>query len=452
MRALARLVLCAAAAAVANAAPPEPEVAAWAQWRGPLGSGVAPRANPPVEWSEGKNVRWKVEIPGRGHATPIVFGDRIYIQTAIRTDKTPAGDAADAPAPQDPPPGDRPRRRRGGDKPKQVHQFAVLALDRKTGATVWQTVVREEVPHEAIHDDSTNASSSPVTDGRHIYAYFGSRGLYCLDQTGKLIWEADFGDMHTRNEFGEGSSPALWGDTVVVQWDHERDDFVVALDAATGKERWRQTRDEPTSWATPIIVAEGDAPQVVTSSSNFIQGYDLKTGEPLWQCGGMTMNVIPSPIYDNGVLYAVSGFRGAAAVAIRLSAAKGNVTESKAVLWRYDRDTPYVPSPLLYRDRLYFVENNKPILTCLNARTGERVFGPQRIEGIRGIYASIVGAANRVYIVGRDGTTVVLKHGDDYEVLATNKLDDEFDASPAIVDGELFLRGAKHLYCIAKPE
>ncbi|HKQ49293.1 MAG TPA: PQQ-binding-like beta-propeller repeat protein [Phycisphaerae bacterium] len=437
----------------------------WHAWRGPLATGEAPKADPAVEWGEKKNVRWKVEIPGRGHAAPIVWGDRVYIQTAVETSKeaeAAADVAGDVPVFATLQPGGSPpegERRRGGGRggrgrnrppaPKNLYDFKVLALDRKTGKTVWSKTVREEKPHEAGHSDASQASNSPVTDGEHLYAYFGSRGLYGLTLDGKVEWEVDLGDMRTRNEFGEGSSPVLHGDTLIINWDHEGNDFIVAFDKKTGKERWRVERDEPTSWSTPIVVEVEGKPQVVVTATNRVVAYDVETGKEIWSCGGMTANTIPSPMAADGLLYAISGFRGAALLAIDYAKAKGDITETPAIAWTYDRDTPYVPSATLYNGRLYFVDNNRPLLSCLDAKTGKPHYEKERLAGIDGVYASLVAAKGRIYVVGRDGTTLVIKDGPKFEVLATNELEDGFDASPAIAGDELFLRGTKHLYCIA---
>ncbi|MBI5865949.1 MAG: PQQ-binding-like beta-propeller repeat protein [Planctomycetes bacterium] len=438
----------------------------WPQWRGPLGSGVAPDADPPIEWSESKNVKWKVAIPGRGHGSPIVLGDRVYVQTAIPLGESAEGktetgarhgpaapiDALQQSQPRDGARPARPQGRPGGGQQLKKHKFVVMAIDRKSGKTIWETKVHEGTPHEGSHEDGTFASASPITDGKHVYAFFGSRGLYCLDLDGKLIWQEDFGDMQIRRSFGEGASPALHGDALVVVWDHEGDDFIVALDKSAGKELWRKPRDENTTWATPLIVEVNGRAQVVANATKRIRGYDLKTGEQIWECGGMTENVIPSPVYGDGMLVAVSGFRGAAACGIRLAKAKGDITDSKeAVAWRYEKNTPYVPSPLLYGDALYFLDKNTGMLTCLNSQTGEVNFGPQRLEGIQNVYSSIVGAANHVYVTDRKGRTVVLERGKEYKVLASNQLDEGFEASAAISGKEIFLRGNEHLYCIAAP-
>lgn len=476
----------------------------WPAFRGPLMTGEGPGCHPPTEWSEEKNIKWKVAIPGKGHATPIIWGDRIYIQTAVETSKdapdapkaeereddapppqppegerrrgnrppngnnsggdAPSANAFNQPGDQPPPDGERrrgPRGQGGGPggpgggrrgprpAPTKLYEFKVLALDRATGKTIWDTTVCEDRPHEAGHGDSTQASNSPVTDGKHLYAFFGSRGVYCLSMDGKVKWKANLGKMKTRNGFGEGSSPALHGDTLVIDWDHEGDDFIVAFDKKTGKEKWRVARDEHTNWSTPLVVDANGKPQVVVSATGAIRSYDLATGKEIWSCKGMTDNVIPSPMVMDDLLICISGFRGAACVAIKYKEAKGDITDSDAIAWKYNKDTPYVPSAALYGGKLWFLESTRPMVTCLDARSGKPVFTKQRLSGLDSIYSSLVGAGGHVYIVGRNGTTVVLKDADGLEIAATNKLDEGFDASPAMVGDELYLRGREHLYCIA---
>jgi outer membrane protein assembly factor BamB len=492
---LARLALCLAAgawfaASLAQAAPPAEQD--WPQWRGPLGTGAAPTANPPLEWSDSKNIKWKVAIPGEGTATPIVWKDQIFIQTAIPVDKKEPAPAADAdaatdgapagettpaaepgaPATQSPDNTDRPQRERGrrggrggpggppggrggrggrnGRAPGSggEYQFAVRAVDRKNGRTLWQQVARQEVPHEGHHADNSYASHSPVTDGTCLCAYFGSHGLYCYDLDGKLKWEKDLGKQETRNGFGEGSSPALFAGTVVVNWDHEGDDFIVAFDKETGRELWRKPREEHTTWATPLIVEHAGRAQVVTAATDKIRSYDLASGELLWECAGLTTNAIPSPVAANDMVYVTSGFKGNALLAIRLGRT-GDLTGTDAIVWSHNKNTPYVPSPLLSGDRLYFYASNNAILSCFDVQTGKALFGPQRLEGLRNVYASPVAGGGRVYLVGRDGAALVIKDADSLEVLATNQLDDSFSASPALVGPELILRGRAHLYCIS---
>ncbi|MCD6051918.1 MAG: signal peptide protein [Verrucomicrobia bacterium] len=437
----------------------------WHQWRGPKADGVAPKATPPTEWSETKNVKWKVKTPGFGTSTPIIWGNKVFLLTAIKAESktvsfavpspVPAGQVAQpkGPGPGGPPPGGKRGKGGGGfgggEKPTDKYQFVVLCLDRTNGKTIWQKTVREEVPHEGHHRDHGFASASPMTDGKHLYVSFGSRGIYCLDLDGNVKWEVDLGNMTTRNGFGEGSSPSVYGDVLIQTWDQEANSFVVALNATTGKELWRKPREEATSWATPLIVEVNGKPQAIINATTKVRSYDLKTGEIVWESSGQTVNVIPSPVTGNGMVYIMSGFRGSALHAIKLGKT-GNVMGTDGIVWSFDRGTPYVPSPLLYGDKLYFHKGNDAFISCLDALKGTQHYVEQRLTGPSGIYASPIGAADKVYVIGRNGTSLVLKNSDKLEVLATNKLDEPIDASPAAVGKELFLRGHQSLYCIAE--
>ena len=438
-----RLMGMAAVVALSSSAPgakfAADDVKYWPQWRGPQFNGVAPHGAPPLEWSEEKNVAWKVEIPGRGSGTPVIWGDRLYLTTAVRTGSPPTG--------QETSPGRRGLFRRGASPAE--HRFLVLAIDRRSGRTVWEKEVRREIPHEGTHPFGNFASGSAITDGEHVWAFFGSRGLYCLDKDGQLKWEKDFGDMRIHMSFGEGASPVLYKETLMVPWDHNQDSFLVALDKSTGRQRWKAARDEITSWATPLVVELEGAAQVVTNATNRIRSYDLASGELIWEARGMTRNPIPSPVAGEGIVYLMSGYRGASLLAIRLSQAQGDVTDSDAVIWRLNRDTPYTPSPLLYGDKLYFLKVNSNILSILDAKMGERHF-QQRLPGLGDIFSSPVGASGRVYITDREGHTLVIRNGPQFEVLASNTLDDRFDASMAIVDKEIYLRGSRYLYRISE--
>ncbi len=426
------------AAGAQESGPADEALDYWPHWRGPLGTGVAPRGNPPVEWSEDKNVRWKIAIPGKGHSTPIIWGDRIFITTAI-----PYGDASAT----------RVVRAPGAHNnvpPLRRYEYVVLAVSRRDGTVLWQRTVHKARPHESTHESGSWASNSPVTDGERLFASFGSRGLYCLDMDGKLVWQTDAGDMQTLHGHGEGSSPALHGDTLVVNWDHEGDSFVIAFDKRTGKQRWKAARDEGTSWSTPLVVEHAGKSQVIIAATHRVRAYDLANGDVIWECGGLSGNVVASPVAGDGFVYVTNSYQTREMLAIRLAGAKGDITKSKAVVWTRHRDTPYVPSPLLYGDKLYFLRHYQGYLTCVNAKTGESLFGLQRLSGIGNVYASLVGAADRVYIVDRNGTTVVIKRGAKFELLARNRLDDSFSASPAVVGQELYLRGERNLYCIAE--
>jgi outer membrane protein assembly factor BamB len=316
---------------------------------------------------------------------------------------------------------------------------------------VWQHTAREEAPHEGTHQEfGTMASASAVTDGQHVIASFESRGIYALDMNGKLVWQKDLGDKTMRNEFGEGSSPALYKDKLFIVWDHQGESFIVALNKATGAELWRSKRDEIDSWATPLVVESGGKAQVVTGAMRRVRAYDADTGAVVWETGGLTMNPIPSPVSADGLVFLMSGFRGNSLKAIKFGDAKGDITGTPNVVWSLDRDTPYVPSPLLYDGVLYFLKSNNGLLSAFEAKTGKPLYQAQRIDALPSVFASPVGAAGRVYLVGQQGTAVVLKHGPSLEVLATNTLKDKFDASPALVDREMYLRGYENLYCVAE--
>ena len=331
------------------------------------------------------------------------------------------------------------------------HKFVLMAIDRRTGKVTWERTAREEAPHEAAHNENgTWASPSPIVDGQHVIVSFESRGLFAYDMNGTLVWEKDLGDKRMRQQFGEGSTPALYGNTLVVVWDHQGDSFVVALDKRTGKEIWRQARTEIDTWATPLITPVGGRPQVIVPAMNRITSYDLATGDVVWHSAGLTMNPIPTPVTDGTFAFLMSGFRGNSLKAIKLADAKGDITGTPAVAWSLDRDTPYVPSPLLYDGILYFLKTNNGLLTALDAKTGTPHYQIARLDAVPNVFASPVGAAGRIYIPGREGSTVVLRQGPKLEVLAVNELGDGFDASPALVDGEMYLRGYRYLYCVAE--
>ncbi|MCX6893075.1 MAG: PQQ-like beta-propeller repeat protein [Verrucomicrobia bacterium] len=439
----------------------------WPQWRGPLQTGVAPEANPPATWSETNNLKWKVKIPGSSYATPVIWENRVFIQTAIPTGKKVEAKPAEA-GEQPPPPRadaggessrkgpDGPGGRKGrggfggGAKPTEVYQFVVLCLDRQTGKVLWQQIAREEVPHEGYRQgEGSFASTSGLTDGKRLYAYFGSRGIHCYDLDGKPVWSQDLGKMRMANGFGEGSSPAIYQDTLILNRDNEDNSFIIALDKNTGKTLWKKPREERTSWSTPLIIERDGKAQAVVTATGKIRSYDVASGDVLWECGGLTRNVIPCPVADAGMVYCMSGFQGNACMAIRLGRT-GDLTGGDAIAWTHNKSTPYVPSPLLYNGKLYFFANNNGVLTCLDTKSGEAVFDAQKLEDLAGVYASPLGAGGRVYLAGRNGVTVVLKQSDKLEVLASNRLDEKFDASPVAVGKELFLRGREYLYCITE--
>jgi outer membrane protein assembly factor BamB len=437
------------------------ETTDWPSWRGSAGTGSVAGAKPPVKWSDTENIRWKAPVPGLGFSTPIVWKDRVYVLTAVES----GGGSAPAAVVEPPPPGPGGDARGkgkggkrggppgggfgGGSKPSSAHEFTVMALDRATGRTVWSQVARREVPHEGKHPTNSFASGSPVTDGERLYVTFGSRGYYCYDLDGKLLWEKDLGALRTRNSFGEGASPALAGDKLIITCDQEEGSFIVALDKRTGREVWRKSREERSSWSTPLVVESGGRTQAIVAAAGRTRSYDPATGELIWEAAGLTENVIPMPVTGHGLVYVMSGFRGFSIQAIRLDA-KGDVTDSPAIAWNVRRSAPYVPSPVLSGDRLYMIKSNDAFLSCLNALTGEVIYQDQRLEGLRGLYASPLAAGGLVYLVGREGATMVIRDAAKFEIVSNNQLSDRFDASPVILGRELFLRGHQHLYCISE--
>ena len=407
------------------------------QWRGPLATGAAPKAHPPVLWSETNNVRWKIRLHGKGHSTPIIFGDSVFVTVAAAVGDAQKPVYDKAPGTHDNVP------------VTHRHQFAVVAISRREGIVLWNKVVQEEFPHEGGHETGSLASNSPVTDGERVYAFFGSRGLYCLDFRGELKWQKKFGRMDTLHAHGEGSSPVLHGDRLIVCWDHEGESFLCALDKRTGREIWKIVRDEKTSWSTPLVVEHEGKPQIVLSATKRVRSYDLETGAMLWECGGLSRNVVSSPVAGHGMVFAGNSYDWQAMLAIRLSGAKGDITDTDRVAWKLNRLTPYVSSPLLYEDTLYFLRHNQNVLSRLEPVSGKPRGEPLRLDGLRDfIFASPVAADGRLYITARDGATVVLRHNRDNTLLAVNHLADTFSASPALVDRELYLRGERFLYSI----
>lgn len=412
----------------------------WPQWRGPLSTGVAVKGNPPVNFSESQNLKWKTDIPGKGHSTPVVWGDKIIVQTAVATtEKSVAEKESDG---QKPGP-------MAANQTEFIHEFRVIQVDRSTGKILWQTTVAREVPLEGTHELGSWASNSPSTDGEFIYAYFGSRGIHCLDFEGNIIWQKDFGQLEKHMSFGEGETPFLYKDRLFILWDHNGESFIVALNRKTGEEIWRRERDEVTSWSTPLVVEVDGRAQVVTSAPNQVRSYDAETGEIIWTSTGMTRNVIPNPVYADGILYVMSGFRGSALQAIDIARAKGDISGTPAILWTYNQDTPYTPNPLLMEGKLYFLRVNNGFLTCLNAKTGEVIYSKEKLEGINTLFSSPTGVQNRIYIAAKN-TVLVIKAGAPLEALATNTLDDDFHASPVVVGNELILRGFNSLYCFSE--
>jgi outer membrane protein assembly factor BamB len=410
----------------------------WPTWRGPQANGVAPKtAQPPTKWDEKNNIKWKIPLSGKGSATPIVWGDQIFVVTATKTDRLAK--------PEELPKID-PTFQTKTTPPNHFYRFEVFCYDRHTGKEIWKQLANEAIPHEGHHETHSYAAGSPTTDGKRLYVSFGSFGIYAYDLSGKLLWRRDLGRIHSRLGWGEAVTPVVYGDSLILNWDQEANSKLIVLDASTGKTKWEAQRDEKTSWNTPFVVDHQGQTQVIINGTNRIRSYDLKEGKVLWEVGGMTVNAIPSPLVSEGVAYIMSGYRGAAAVAVPLNS-KGELKENQ-VLWRHGKGTPYVPSPILYEGRLYFTAANTPVLTVLDAKTGKVLLEGERLPKLSSFYSSPMIAGGHLYLADRNGTTAVLTLGDKPEVVSLNKLDDSFDASPVTVGKTLYLRGEKYLYAI----
>ncbi|MFT7677427.1 MAG: outer membrane protein assembly factor BamB [Planctomycetota bacterium] len=412
----------------------------WSRWRGPSGNGGSADLEAPTDWTEEDNVRWRIDLPGAGSSTPVIWGEHLFLTTAVPTDRTPEG--ADGAEPVD--------SGRRSPPPTNIYEFWTLAIKRSSGEVAWSSKLTETVPHEGGHATNTQASASPVTDGEHLFVFLGSRGLFCLDMQGKTIWSKDLGRMQTRREFGEGASPALHGDTLVVVWDHEGEDFILALDKSTGKELWRKSRDEPTTWVTPRIVPDGERHLVVVPATNATRAYDLANGEVVWTVDGMTTNCIPTAMYAEGVVFMMSGYRGNTLQAVRVEGAKGDLRKSESVLWEHHKGTSYVPSGALMDGLIYFLRGNNGVLSCVDAGTGEELYAGQRLGELRSVYSSVTVVGDYLYICSREGLTAVVSRGPEFTLVAVNSLDAVFDASPVAAGGDLYLRGTSSLYCIGE--
>ena len=416
----------------------------WPHWRGIGGNGVASNASPPTQWSDTKNVKWKVRIPGRGSGSPVIWEDRVFVTTAVPT----AGDQSEAAAAANSGQG-RNRGGRGGSQLQNL-QFKVMCFNREDGKLLWEKVATEALPHQETHSTNGFASASPCTDGEHVYAHFGSRGLYCYTMDGTLVWERnDLGKMETRNGFGEGSSPTLAGDKIIVPWDHEGQSSIFALNKLTGKTIWKTDRDEPTCWATPLIIEHDGQKQVIMNGQTCARSYDLETGKELWRCGGQTERPVACPVAADGLVFVGSGHKGSFLAAFRPDG-KGDIEGTQHVVWTTNRDTPDIASLLLSSGRLYFHKGKTGILTCVDAATGKPHFEASRVSGLNSLYASPIAAGGYIFSTDRSGTTVVIKDSDKLEIVATNSVGETVDATPAPVDNELFIRGEQHLFCISK--
>ena len=420
----------------ARATKRSPYVENWTQWRGPRADGHAgERARPPIQWDKEKNMAWVAELPGEGSATPIVYGNQVFVLSAVKTERKSTTAVIND--------------ERAKTTPDEMYyQFVVSSYDRSTGQVLWQRVAIEQVPHEGKHETNTYAAGSPTTDGQRLYFSFGSRGTFCYSLDGELIWKIDLGAMRTRNGWGEAITPTLTEDSLIINCDQEEGSFIAAIDKLTGDIRWKVDRaSEVTSWNTPFVTTYEGKQQVIVNGTGSVKSYDANDGTMLWECGGQTVNAIPSPVRFRDSVICTSGYRGALACSIPLNS-RGDVTTSETIGWRVNQSTPYVPSPILSNTRLLYTAGNTNLLSCIDASNGSSLLERMRLPGIRTMYASPILANGHFYFTSREGTIVVVKDNETLDVVATNELEDVIDASPVAVDSQLFVRSWNKLYCI----
>jgi outer membrane protein assembly factor BamB len=444
------VVLCCGPLAGALAGAPEPAATNWPQFRGPHAAGVADGANLPDAWdaASGKGILWKTRIPGLAHSSPIVWGDRVYVTTAVssRLDASfKPGLYGEGTASED----------------RSEHRFQLIALDRDTGAVVWERTAYTGVPKEKRHIKATYANATPATDGRYVAAFFGSQGLYVYDVAGSLKWKRDFGHIDAGAydapdyEWGTASSPILYQDLVIVQCDQQKDSFLMALRLSDGEIAWKTSRDELPSWATPTVFpGTGESgPELVTNAPNFIRGYDPATGKELWRLGRSSNITAPTPVFDRDLIVVMSGRRPNAPIFVLKPGARGDITlpdgarAGGPVVWTREKAGSYMPTPIVY-DGLLYVLKNQGILTCYDLASGELRYEQRLPDVASGFSGSPVAADGKIYMPSEDGDVLVIRAGPSFALVARNAMGQPLMASPAISDGMLLVRGEHDLFAI----
>ena len=422
----------------------------WPQFRGPFASGIVESKQLPDQWDiiTGENIRWKLKIPGLGHSSPVVWGDRLFITTAISgsgSDSLKVGLYGDIDEVGD----------------RSEHEFRVYCIDKKSGEILWVHLAHKGVPITERHTKSSHANATPATDGRYVLAFFGSEGLYCYDFEGKLVWKKSFGRINAGPyddpdvEWGYASSPIIHEDRVIVQCDIVGGEgFLASLDLETGKEIWRTPREDVATWSTPNFLNKDGERQIVVNGFSQIGGYDFDTGEELWKLSNGGDAPVPTPIFAHGIIF-IHGSHGRyqPIFAIRPEA-RGDITLDKEsttneyIVWSIKRGAAYMPTNLVYGDYLYNLRMNGN-LTCFDARTGEVIY-KERIPEAMGITSSGVASNGKLYYSLEQGDVVVVKAGREFEILSRNNMDDLLMASPAISEDMIFFRTQHYLVGVGK--
>ena len=419
------------------------EPAQWPQWRGQDGEGISLQKDLPGEWKPDKNIQWKVSLAGRGHSSPIVWGNRIFVTTAIEGEHLPEPTAV----------------KHIIDKEEFKHPdwvgsdrrytMKVLCLDGDNGKILWEADAYEGTVFDHRHRKSSYASPTPVADGEKVYVYFGSEGVYAYSFNGNLMWESSLGGIRTIG-MGVGTSPVLFENLLIVQADEDDGEksFLVALSKIDGHEVWRTPRKVQVSWSTPLIAYTETRPELITSGSELIVSYNPATGMEYWHCNGLASNAVPSPVAGKDIVVLSAGFPEKRVKAIRLGGT-GDVTGTARILWEYNKGTAYVASPIVYGDYVYLI-SDKGILTCLELRTGRVMYDNGRVPVPATFMSSPVAFDDKILLTSEEGDTFVVKAGSSHQILQTNSIGEPVFASLALASSKIFIRGEKNLYCIGK--
>lgn len=431
---------------------PNSSSGSWPSFRGAQASGVAARQNLPDRWDAktGENIIWRTQIPGLAHSSPVVWGHRIFVTSAVSSDPNATfrpGLYGDGDASQD----------------RTRHRWMIYALDKRNGKILWERTAHEGVPIDRRHIKSTYANSTPATDGRIVVAWFGSQGVHAYDVNGRFLWKVDLGrldfgayDIPTY-EWGSASSPIIWNGLVILQCDTQSDSFMLALDANTGKTVWKAERNEIPSWGTPTVAVTSSGPELVANASNYIRGYDPRTGKELWRLGRSSKITAPTPIFADNKFVIVSGRAPERPIFVVRAGARGDLTlpegktTSEAVVWSRTGRGSYMPTPLVYDDILYVLANNG-LLDAYDLRTGEEIYR-QRLPLIgSGYSASPVASDGKLYISNEDGEMLLIAAGRNFTHIATNSMGEMLMATPALSDGVMYVRSSKSLFAIGRKQ
>jgi outer membrane protein assembly factor BamB len=425
----------------------------WPGFRGPSASGVADGQRLPDTWDvkSGQNVAWTIEVPGLAHSSPVVWGDRLFVTTAIssRSDATfKPGLYGEGTASED----------------RTPQRWVVMAIDRRTGSVRWQRTAYEGVPREKRHIKATYANATPATDGRHVVAFFGSQGLYAFDMDGTLLWKKDLGVLNTgaydlpEYEWGTASSPVIYKNLVIVQCDTQNESFVLASDIATGQTVWKAVRQELPSWGTPTVYTSSRGmPELVTNASNYIRGYNPDTGAELWRLGGSSKITAPTPVFTDGLIVVASGRAPERPIFAIRPGARGDISlhgaesSNTSVAWSKTGRGSYMPTPLIYQDRVY-VLMNQGLIDAYEVKTGREIYRQRIPHQGSGFSSSPVAADGRIYLSSEDGDVFVVSGGPEFRIIATNAMGEPLMATPALAGGHMYVRGERHLFAIGKRE